>query len=418
MSTDTMRWLDRWLGVPLCFLLSLGARWNSRRAARDAARPRRVLCIQLAEMGSLVLAAPAVHWLQAQGVAPWFVSFARNGDCLAAAGLAPAGRVYLWRTHSARAFAWDFLRFLRWAWRQRFDAAIDFEPCSRFSALLGLLAGARLRAGYTHEGAYRGRLHSVPVPYRNDRHMSENCLALAAALLPDEAVPDSTQAERAWRRRLPAGSATAADARVRALLESCFPDSAGGDLLLLNPNAGDLLPQRRWPLPRYVELALALLQRHPQLRIGFIGASAEAGAVNALARSVASPRCASLAGALSVAELPALFSCCRLLVSNDSGPAHIASLTQTPTLVLFGPETPLLYRPLGQARPLYAALPCSPCIRAANQRRSRCENNLCMQALGVELVLNEVEVMLADFARLSCRVAGADSPRLNEAAPR
>ena len=79
MSTDTMRWLDRWLGVPLCFLLSLGARWRNRRASAASARPRRVLCIQLAEMGSLVLAAPAVHWLQARGGQPWFVSFARNG---------------------------------------------------------------------------------------------------------------------------------------------------------------------------------------------------------------------------------------------------------------------------------------------------------------------------------------------------
>ncbi|MDP3514011.1 MAG: glycosyltransferase family 9 protein, partial [Sulfuritalea sp.] len=332
MSTDTMRWLDRWLGVPLCFLLSLGARWRSRWApAAAGARPRRVLCIQLAEMGSLVLAAPAVHWLQLRGVQPWFVSFARNGDCLAVAGLAPGDRVFLWRTQNPWIFTWDFLRFLRWAWPLRFDAAIDFEPCSRFSALLGWLAGARLRAGYTHAGAYRGRLHSLPVPYRSDRHMSENCLALAAALLPHEVPADRIQAEQAWRARLPAATdatAAAGGERVRAVLAECFPGDVGS-LLLFNPNAGDLLPQRRWPLLRYIELARRLLERYPQLCIGIIGAPAEVATVQAMATAVASPRCASLAGALSVVELPALFAQTRLLVSNDSGPAHIASLTQT-----------------------------------------------------------------------------------------
>lgn len=400
-----MRWLDRWLGVPLCFLLSLGARWRGRWVAVDGARPRRVLCIQLAEMGSLVLAGPAVHWLQARGVAPWFVSFARNGGCLAVAGLVPAERVFLWRTESPWIFTRDFLSFLRWAWSQRFDAAIDFEPCSRFSALLGLLAGARLRAGYTHEGAYRGRLHSLPVPYCNDRHMSENCLALAAALLPGEAPPEATPAEQAWRARLPA----AIDADVDLRVARCFPMGTAASLLLLNPNAGDLLPQRRWPLERYIELAHQLLVRYPQLCVGLIGAPAETAAVQAMATAVASPRCASLAGVLSVAELPALFSRCRLLVSNDSGPAHIAALTQTPTLVLFGPETPLLYRPLGRARALYAALPCSPCIRATSQRRSSCENNLCMQAISVDSVLAAVGLVLDAAVVPDRRPASTDS---------
>ena len=408
MSTDTMRWLDRWLGVPLCFLLSLGARWRSRRASVVSALPRRVLCIQLAEMGSLVLAAPAVHWLQARGVQLWFVSFARNGDCLAVAGLAPVDRVFLWRTQSPWIFAADFLRFLRWAWTLRFDAAIDFEPCSRFSALLGWLAGARLRAGYTHAGTYRGRLHSLPVPYRSDRHMSENCLALAAALLPREAPPDCMQAEQAWRARLPAASHLAGGERVRALLAECFPAGTDG-LLLLNPNAGDLLPQRRWPLQRYIELARRLLERHRQLCIGIIGAPDEVATVEAMATAVASPRCASLAGVLPVGELPALFARARLLVSNDSGPAHVASLTRTPSLVLFGPETPLLYRPLGRARALYAGLPCSPCIRVANQRRSDCTNNLCMQAISVDSALAAVEAMLDAAGERDRRVASGNS---------
>ncbi len=404
-----MRWLDRWLGVPLCFLLSLGTRWHGWRPTRRAAiaRPRRVLCIQLAEMGSLVLAGPSLQWLYSCGIKPCFVSFSRNRDCLAMIGLDDREQVFLWRTESAWGFAVDFLRFLSWSWRLRFDAAIDFEPCSRFSALLGLLAGARLRSGFAHDGAYRGRLHNLPVRYREDRHMSENFLALVAALLPGELPRSRPLLETAWREQLDAAPRTATTA---PLLAGVFPAAAENSrLILLNPNAGDLLPQRRWPAERYVRLAQGLLHRYPDACVAFIGASADGVAVEAMVNAVASPRCASLAGAVTVGDLPALFARSCLLVSNDSGPAHIASLTRTPTLVLFGPETPLLYLPLGQARALYAALPCSPCIRPANQRRSSCRDNQCMQAIQVESVLDEIAALLAAADENGHRVAGADS---------
>jgi ADP-heptose:LPS heptosyltransferase len=392
-----MRWLDRWLGIPLCFLLSIGARWRGWLPACHAtpARPRRVLCIQLAEMGSLVLIGPSVHWLQSQGLSPFFVSFARNAECLSMIGFRDREQVFLWRTDTTLNFGIDFLRFLSWAWSLRFDAAIDFESCSRFSALLGLLAGARQRVGFAQEGAYRGHLHSLPVPYREDRHMRENFLALVASLLPGECVRPWPVLEAAWRDQVAADPDTADSGYLAQLLAKVFPAlGSQGRLILLNPNAGDLLPQRRWPAERYVLLAQTLLQRRPQACVGFIGAAVDAAAVEAIVTAVASPRCASLAGAVAVGDLPALFACSCLLVSNDSGPAHIASLTQTPTLVLFGPETPLLYLPLGQARSLYAALPCSPCIRPANQRRSSCQNNQCMQAIRVEDVLDEIDVML------------------------
>ena len=406
-----MRWLDRWLGIPLCFLLSLGTRWQAWLPARHAVteRPRRVLCLQLAEMGSLVLTGPSLHWLRSRGIVPFFVSFARNSECLPMVGLRDRDCVFLWRTDTAGVFVADLLRFLAWAWRQRFDAAIDLDPCSRFSALLGLLSGARQRAGFAHDGAYRGRLHNLPVRYREDRHMSENLLALVAALLPGESPQPWPVLEAAWREQIAAVPDAADSGYLAQLLAQAFPAlGSQGRLILLNPNAGDLLPQRRWPAERYVLLAQALLQHHAQACVGFIGAVADAAAVEAMAAAVASPRCASLAGAVAVGQLPALFARSCLLVSNDSGPAHIASLTQTPTLVLFGPETPRLYLPLGQARSLYAALPCSPCIRPANQRRSSCRDNQCMQAIRVEDVLAEIDAMLEEADGDYRRSAGAD----------
>ncbi len=112
---------------------------------------------------------------------------------------------------------------------------------------------------------------------------------------------------------------------------------------------------------------------------------------------------------LAAGDLPALFARSCLLASNDAGPAPVASLTRTPTLVLFGPETPLLYLPLAHAHALCAALPCSPCIRPANQRRSICKDNQCMQAIQVEAVLDEIAALLEAVDENDRRVASADS---------
>ena len=66
-------------------------------------------------------------------------------------------------------------------------------------------------------------------------------------------------------------------------------------------------------------------------------------------------------------------------VGNDSGPAHFATLTDVEVVVLFGPETPFLWRPLGErVRVLYRGMACSPCFSVYNGRQSKCRRNQCM----------------------------------------
>ena len=71
----------------------------------------------------------------------------------------------------------------------------------------------------------------------------------------------------------------------------------------------------------------------------------------------------------------------RLLISSDNGPAHLASLTSTPTLARFSTDSPLMYGPLGNCVILYTFFHCNPCISVLNNKRSRRANNLCLQTL-------------------------------------
>lgn len=393
LRPDLMRLLDRALGVPLCFLLSAARRGLGLMRRRAVAAPRRVLFIGLAEMGSVVLAEPALLRVRdTYRCPPLFLIFAHNRDSLQLTGTVAPEHVFPLRANSLANLLIDALRFSRWARRHGVDTVIDIEPAARFSTLLALCSGARIRAGFERlgsEGPYRGKLYTHPVRYDPALHIAHNLLAIVdAAFVGDPRRGTAAASETLLQvRARPPGSAERA--RVARELARIGAESCSARMVLINPNVGDMLPQRRWPAAHYSQLVQALLGRDPELFVALIGAAEDAANMLPLLVAIAHPRCISLAGRISVAELPALFERSALLISSDSGPAHFAAVSSMPVIALFGPETPLRYRPLGRAITLSAGLACSPCVSPANQRRSACRDNRCMQDITVRQVLLE-----------------------------
>ena len=160
MNVDVMRRIDHWAGVPLCCLLTLLRRPFPPRDA--AATPKRILFIELSEMGSTILADPAMRKARQQfGAELFFVIFRRNAASLAFLRTVPADNVYTIRAELLFALAWDTLGFLRWSRRRQIDTVVDLELFSRFTALLSGLCGAVRRVGFYrfhNEGLYRGEL--------------------------------------------------------------------------------------------------------------------------------------------------------------------------------------------------------------------------------------------------------------------
>ena len=92
--------------------------------------------------------------------------------------------------------------------------------------------------------------------------------------------------------------------------------------------------------------------------------------------------------------ITALYNVAEVLVSNDSGPAHFSAITPIRSIVLFGPETPHLYGSLGNTESIWAELSCSPCVTAANQKNSACNDAVCMRLITPERVLESVRDIL------------------------
>lgn len=398
MRTQTIRNLDYWLGLPACAFLTAVRRIRGERPEPA----RRILFLKFIEQGATVLAQDAVR----RAVAAvgrdnvFFCVFDSNRSILDVLDLVPPGNILCIRDRSLATFVTDFLRALTTMRSRKVDTVIDMEFFSRASAIFAFLSGATTRAGlhrFTGELPYRGDLMTHRVHYNPHLHISVQYVALLEAALgrpDDEPLLKVPAAHFDRPATLAQFTPDAAELRsVRSLL------GQAGDAdctVLLNPNASDLLPLRKWDTARFRELAERILATYPRARIVLTGAPSEQPAADDLCRTIGSPRVISAAGRTSLRELLTLYSLSDVLVTNDSGPAHFASLTAVHTVVLFGPETPLLF---GSRAPsttiIWKQLACSPCVSVFNHRLSPCRNNVCMQSITVDEVFDAVRSALA-----------------------
>ena len=262
MQIDTMRLIDRWAGIPLTWLLTLALKLQPLLKPRHTDTPRRILLIELSEMGSTILADPAMRKLQAQlDCELFFTIFSKNRASLDLLATVAQANTFTLRENNIGLLLLDTLRFLLWTRRNRIDTVIDLELFSRFTALLSGVSGADNRVGfYTfhNEGLYRGEMLTHKVWYNPHIHIAKNFISLANALLTsEEETPFSKTVIDDAEIRLPVYSPSSReqeDMHACILGRAPLYDPKRHRLILINPNASELLPQRRWMPERYLEL--------------------------------------------------------------------------------------------------------------------------------------------------------------------
>ncbi len=427
MKPQTIRRVDAWVGKPACLMLTTFRRvaffFRPARVSQD--RPRKILLIKMTEQGATVLAfraiVRAIEIVGRENVYFWV--FEENRPILDLMGVIPKENVIAVRATGFVQFAREVLASLWHIRRIGIDATVDMEFFARASTILAFLTGATRRVGlhrFKAEGPYRGDLLTHRVQWNPYYHTASAYYVLVEALLSD---PNDTPMLKRPAPRLdwappPLTFTDAERTRAREVLKEASGQDISGPIVLLNPNASDLMPLRRWPSERFIELSRQLLAADPAIHIGFTGAPDERESVEALARQLNSPRVFSLAGRTTLRELFAVYDACDVLVTNDSGPGHFSSLTDIHTVVLFGPETPALYGPLGRnAHVLYASLACSPCVNALNHRFSPCKNNVCMQTISARDAFEKAMSLLAQPNRRRPTLAVYPLPESQTALP-
>ena len=398
MKVDTMRHIDYYVGVPLCFVGTLLYKISRLFAKSRPETPRKVLFIELSEMGSAILVDPAMRKLRREtGADIHFVIFRKNKPSLELLKTVPDENIYTIRENNMLLFFLDTMKFFLWTRKRKIDAVVDLELFSRFTALLTGFSGAAAKVGFHafyNEGLYRGNFLTHQVAYNPHVHIAANFIALVNALTSksEERPYSKTKVsdEDLWLAKV-----TVSQEEKNAMLGIIRDCCAGFDpqknkIVLMNPNASELLIQRRWPPAHYVQLIKMILDHCPQAVVLITGDPNERGEAGELKRQADNDRCVNFAGKISFAELPALYNVSEFMVTNDSGPGHFAAVTDMPTFVIFGPETPALYGSLGKTTPIFAGLACSPCVSASNHRKTACKDNVCLQVIKPQQVFDAI----------------------------
>jgi ADP-heptose:LPS heptosyltransferase len=173
--------------------------------------------------------------------------------------------------------------------------------------------------------------------------------------------------------------------------------STESKIIVVNPNAGELALERRWAKKNFIQL-IRILEDEYGAAIFLIGGPDEREYTESALSEAGTTRAKNLAGRLSIPQLAALLSCADLVVTNDSGPLHIACSVGTPTISFFGPETPVLYGSMGDGhRIFFKNISCSPCINVHNAKTVRCRhgNPDCLAQISVQEVLAAIAQTLS-----------------------
>jgi len=394
MNVDTMRKIDYFAGVPLCAVGTLLGKLFRLFVPKTKKAAKNVLLIELSEMGSAIIVDPAMRKLKSRIEGElFFLIFSKNKVSLQLLKTVPEANIFCIDESGLVPLAWSSLKLIFWCRRKKIDSVIDLELFSRFTALLTWVSGASNRVGFHsfhNEGLYRGDFLSHKVAYNPHQHIAKGFIALVDALLNEhEELPYSKRAIGDEEIRI--AKAEISEAEKQQVLEIIAGRYAGFDprqhpVILVNSNASDLLPQRRWDRGKYAEVIRMILASHERAIVLLTGAPDESPGAQDLAEQVNDPRCLNFTGGVKFLQLPHLYAVSAFMLTNDSGPAHFASVTDMHTFVIFGPETPALYGSLGPTTPIFAGLACSPCVSAANHRKTPCSDNRCLQVITPELV--------------------------------
>ena len=263
----------------------------------------------------------------------------------------------------------EMLHSVRWMREQNFDWVIDLQCLARSGAFAWLANGKFLigldevregARGFYDLAVRRASFHTHAVDWY-------------LAVLPPLGIPVHNHFQ--W---LPERPEIARG--VRSKWQT-------GEARWIAIQPGARWPNKRWPVEYFAELVRLLAQKFPDVRFAILGGKEDKSLGGIISR-IEPERCSNLCGQTSLPEMVEWLRHCDLLITNDTGPMHVAAALGKPLMALFGPTEPRRTGPYGRLQNvLRIDLPCSPCLKSHCHYEKR---NECLNALSPATVLERV----------------------------
>jgi ADP-heptose:LPS heptosyltransferase len=273
------------------------------------------------------------------------------------------------------------LRALMILWKLRVGVFFDLEIYSNYSSLMTTLSLAKNRLGYYRQAShYRMGIYTHMMYFNIKAPIAEAYLQFARLLGYNEDEKEIHQFDI---------DAIKCSAKIKEISDC--------DYIVINANASDLRIERRWPRASFIELIKKIIENHKGKKIVLIGSTSEESYVSGVVTEFKNhPTVISLAGKTNLDELLLLIKNASVVITNDTGPMHIAFSYMTKTVAMFGPCSPAQYGSHQNCGVLYQNLYCSPCVHEFDIPPCKGDNQ-CMKNISVDQVLKAFEEILCSI---------------------
>lgn len=385
MNLKTKRFIDHYLGhfCIVCFSFLTRILGNILRRNHDILPVDSILILKFQGIGSLAIALPAIKALRLRCNQSKIIFWGTPSTCLLAREMDEFDEIIELDDRDLPRALLSLCMNLYRVYRIKIDWMVDLEVYSKLSVILGTLTLARNRAGFAIDSVrLRGFNHTHLVFFNRGHYLGEAYKRLLGLIRTEDTPPECP---------------------VTAGFQNQFSKYYTADILsgenyiVINPNAGELSSERRWPLDFFGQLTARLLNRYKDHKIVIIGSGKQEQDYCAALNK--HPRIINRVNRLSLSGTIRCIVQSKMLISNDSAPLHLGLLSSVPVIGLFGPTAPWSY--VDQKRPRthihYGKIYCSPCLHYWDPTPCKGRNH-CMRSITVEKVFISCVELLKDEA--------------------
>jgi len=320
MDGKSLRFIDKIIGGVLYGSFAIASKIKKRKCTEN-----NIIAIKLWALGESVLILPALKALKDSSKGKLYVLCTKQNKHIFE-GIDFIDEVIVMEIKPGKIF--KTASEIR---KKGIGACVDFEPYTKFSAVMAYLSKAKIRIGFDN----RPKLYTHPVEVEEDRHAVKNFINLVNVIhktkYPEKLIPlnFSKMNESKTRLELEKHGIKKSDKLI-----GIHAGSAGSSL------------SRRWSEENFAKLADMLIEKY-KVKIVLVGSGNEEEMNNRIL-SFMKNKAINLADELDLKEFFALTKRLKMFIANDSGPMHIAASMGVPTIGLFGPNLPQRYGPYGK----------------------------------------------------------------------
>ncbi|MDI6717447.1 MAG: glycosyltransferase family 9 protein [Patescibacteria group bacterium] len=399
MKIKLMRKIDWYVGVPLCYFLSVLNGIKKTLFNKKLNKVRKILVIKFFGIGSIVLTSPALIALRDRFPEAEidFLTFKQNEEILNLLNL--TYKNYFIDSKNIFKFVFSVFKIIYQLRKEKYDIVFDLEFFAKFPLIMAFLTGARRKAGfYLVIEPWRKSLLDYYGYYNHYYHTKDIFLSLVYLVKENDPYylnfDEYIQAYEFPRFVLSENDKKGITQRLKNL------GWQGEKIILINPNAGlELAPTlKKWPKDHFALFIEKFTHEYPKVFIILTGSKSEKSYVQEIIDIMvkSNKKITNLAGETSLKELLCLFELSSLFVSVDSGPMHLATLTNIPIIGLFGAGIPVVDGPKSKnSVALYKNLYCVPMLTVYNGKQTELKENIPVKLITVDEVFNKAkEIMI------------------------